>query len=275
MTFRTYHEVDGEDRSGLGAQVATQRARVAARMHGVRRSVAVMSGKGGVGKSYFTAAWAVALAHGRTVGVLDADLGSPTVARLLNASGRLAVDAAGVHPVIGPHGVRVMSTDLILDEAQPLGWKGPQDETFVWRGALGVGVLREMLADVVWTSLDALLIDLPPGADGIKDLRTLHPGLTGAIAITIPSEESYRSVARALHAAMDAGVTVLGVVENMSGYACPDCGKVGPLFPGDAGTRLAGTFGVPLLGRVPFRPGESGPPQLPADVSRRLEEVLA
>jgi ATP-binding protein involved in chromosome partitioning len=132
-----------------------------------------------------------------------------------------------------------------------------------------------MLGDVVWKDLDVLLIDLPPGADSVKDVMTLHAGLSGVIAVTIPSEESYRSVARALRAAEDAGAPILGIVENMSGYACPRCDEVGPLFAGDAGGRLAETARVPLLGRVPFRPADAGPPRLPDEVVRRLAEVIA
>ena len=257
MSFRTYFDVEGPDRSGLAAQVGEQRRRVAARLQHVRRVVAVMSGKGGVGKSHLTAGLALGaatrLAGG--VGVVDADLRSPTVARLLDAHGSLHVDADGVHPVIGAGGVRVVSTEFLLDDASPLRWREPTHERFVWRGALEAGVLREFLSDVAWGTLDLLLIDLPPGADGAVDLADLVPGLAGAIAVTIPTEESGRSVRRALHAAVEAGIRLLGVIENFSGQRCGSCGTVGPLFPGDAGTRLSEELGMPLLGRVPFAAG--------------------
>ncbi len=268
MSFRTYHEVQGDDRSGLGRQVAAQRERVRARLDGVRRVVAVMSGKGGVGKSHVTALLARALAGRGAVGVLDGDFASPTVARLLEARGPLRMEAEGVHPADARDGVRVFSMDLLLGEGDPLRWREPASERFVWRGALEAGALREFLGDVVWGPLDWLLVDLPPGGDRLDDLVDLVPDLAGVVAVTIPSEESERSVRRSLQAARERGLALLGVIENMSGYACGDCGRVGPLFPGDAGPRLAADFDVPLLARLPFAPGVSCPPDL---IDRFLE----
>lgn len=260
MSFRTYHDVTGRDRSDLAGQVQAQRVRIAQRLESVRHVVAVMSGKGGVGKSYVTALLARAAAQrGRRVGVVDADLRSPTVARLLEARGPLRVEADGVRPAVALDGVRVISTDLLLEEGAPLSWREPQAEQFVWRGTLEVGALREFLGDSVWGPLDLLLVDLPPGADGVADLATLVPTLAGALGVTIPSEEAERSVARTLRAAAAAGIRLLGVVENMSGYHCPSCGTMQPLFSGRAGAALSETFGVPLLGRLPFSPTTTDP----------------
>ena len=254
MSHRTYFDMTGADRSDLPGQIAAQRDRVRTRLAAVRRVVAVMSGKGGVGKSYVTAllAQAAAARFSARVGVLDADLRSPTAARLLAAHGPLRVTAAGVEPALGLRGVRVMSTEFLLDEGTPLGWREPEHEAFVWRGTLEAGALREFLSDVVWGDLELLLVDLPPGADGVADLRVLVPALTGALVVTLPSEESERSVTRAMRAASDAGIRLLGVVENMSGYRCPDCGTIGPLFSGHAGERLAAAYGIPLIARVLF-----------------------
>lgn len=255
MKFRTYHEVTGEDASGLGEQIAEQRRRVEARLARVGRVVAVMSGKGGVGKSWITAGLAVArAAAGRRVGLLDLDLAGPTAARLLDARGPLSVDEAGVHPAIGREGVRVFSTDMLLDEGAPLRWREPDEARFVWRGALEAATLREFVADVVWGVLDLLLVDLPPGTSRLQDLSDLVPRLTGVMAVTIPSEESRRAVARAMRAAVEAGLHILGVVENMSAYRCPGCGATEPLFDGDAGQALAAEFDVSLLARIPFHP---------------------
>jgi len=118
-------------------------------------------------------------------------------------------------------------------------------------------VLREFLGDVAWGELEVLLVDLPPGADGGVDLANLAPDLA-ALAVTIPSEESRRSVARALRAAADAGIRLLGVIENMSGYRCGECARIGPLFTGGAGAALAEQFGIPLLARVPFEAERAG-----------------
>ena len=258
MSFRTYREVTGDDRSQLGEQVAAQRRRVDERLRDVGRVIAIMSGKGGVGKSYVTAAIARGLGRRMpgAVGVLDADLASPTTGRLLDARGPLRVDEDGVHPALGSAGAFVCSMDMLLEDGAPLAWREPASERFVWRGTLEAGALREFLADVVWGELDVLLIDLPPGTDRLDDLTELVPTLAGAIAVTIPSEESRRSVERAMRRAAQAGVPLLGVVENMSGYACAGCGAITPLHEGSAGAMLADTFSVPLLYRLPFLPGE-------------------
>ena len=255
MSFRSYDEVAGADRSGLLNQVLAQRARVTERLARVRRVVAVMSGKGGVGKSYVTALLARGAANrkGRQIGVLDADLKSPTCARMLGAKGPVRVGENGAEPVVGLDGVRLFSTDLLLEDGKPLTWKEPDAERFLWRGALETGALREFLSDVAWGDLDLLIIDLPPGADRLDDLAALVPGITGTVAVTIPSEESRRSVERSIRTALDAGIPVLGIVENMSGYACEHCSNVGRLFEGNAGDVLSGTFGIPLLGKLPFR----------------------
>lgn len=278
MTLRTYRDVVGADGSGVAAQVAAQRARVDRRLATVRRIVAILSGKGGVGKSFVTAALArlAAARWAERVGVLDADLRSPTVARMLGAAGPLRVTPTGVVPALGSAGVRVVSTDLLLEDERPLAWREPSGDAFAWRGALEAGVLREFLGDVAWGELEVLLVDLPPGADGGVDLAHLAPGLA-ALAVTIPSEEARRSVARALRAARDAGIRLLGVVENMSGYRCGVCAGTGPLFTGSAGAALAEQFGIPLLARVPFvapRAGEAVAAAFdPAGAARVLEAL--
>jgi ATP-binding protein involved in chromosome partitioning len=255
MSFRGYFQLAGDDASQLGAQVAQQHERVRDRLRDVGSVVAIISGKGGVGKSYVTAAVAIALGRcGAAIGVVDADLHSPTVARMLGARGPLAVDGGAVVPATGYKGVRVISMDLLLDEGSPLRWNAAAGEEHTWRSAVEAGALREFLADVAWGELSTLIVDMPPDTGRLADLAALVPGITGAVAVTIPSEESARSVARAMRAAVDAGVPLLGVVENMSGYACPGCDIVRPLFDGDAGDTLARDFGVPVLAKLPFTP---------------------
>ena len=255
MSFRGYFEVPGDDASRLGAQVAQQHERVRDRLRDVGSVVAIISGKGGVGKSFVTSAVAMAMARcGAAIGVLDADLQSPTVARMLGARGPLSIQEDGVVPATGHKGVRVISMDLLLEEGAPLRWTSTTGEEHTWRGVAETGALREFLGDVAWGSLTALIVDMPPDAGRLTDLAALVPDIAGAIAVTIPSAEAMRSVARAMHAATDAGVPLLGVVENMSGYACQGCDVVRPLFGGDAGETLARDFAVPLLARLPFTP---------------------
>lgn len=277
MTFRTYRQVSGDDSSKLASQVEAQRARIRERLRGVGGIVAVMSGKGGVGKSSIAASLAVAIQArgGPDVGVLDADLKSPTVARMLGAAGPLRVTEEGVHPARGTHGVRVVSTDLLLDEGQPLSWREPDHDRYLWRGALEAGALREFLSDVVWKGIDILLVDLPPGADGVADLHVLIPELSGAVIVTIPSDESRRSVARTMRAAADAKIPLLGVIENMSGAVCDGCGTHVQVFPGNAGEALAADFGVSFLGKVPFQRPDLAPVEVPTPLIERVMELIS
>lgn len=256
IEHRTYADLTAPDTSRMVEQVTAQQERVAGRLAGVKACVAVMSGKGGVGKSLTSAALAAAAAmRGFDVGILDADLVGPTAARMsgVKPSG-LVVREEGVRPARSPAGVRVMSMELLLEDGAPLAWKEPDSESFVWRGAQERSALREFLADVEWGDLDLLVVDLPPGTQRLIDLHELLPRLDGVVVITIPSGASEGAVARSMRLASDREIPLLGVVENMAGYACPRCGETQALFPGDAGARLAEAHGATLLGRVPFDP---------------------
>ena len=256
IDHRTYADLTAPDTSRMVEQVAAQHARVAARLAGVKTCVAVMSGKGGVGKSLATAVLAAACARrGLAVGLLDADLVGPSAARMsgVEPSG-LVVSEDGVRPVVSGAGVRVMSMDLLLEEGVPLAWREPGSESFVWRGAQERSALREFLADVQWGELDLLVVDLPPGTQRLIDLHELLPKLDGIVVLTIPSGASEVAVGRSMRLAREREVPILGVIENMAGYACIGCGEARPLFPGDAGARLAERHEAPLLGRVPFDP---------------------
>jgi ATP-binding protein involved in chromosome partitioning len=254
--IRSYSELTENDRSDLLGQVTAQRERVGARLASVRNVVAVVSGKGGVGKSLVSAGLAAALSQsGRRVGLLDADLYGPTTARMLGVrASRLAVRDGAVEPKIAACGASVMSSDLLLEETAPLAWREPGHERFVWRGSLVAGMLREFLADVAWGALDVLLVDMPPGSERLDTLVELVPDLAGAVVVTIPSDASYRAVRRAVEAARGSSIPLLGVVENMAGYRCGSCRADGPLFAGDAGERLVRDTAQPLLARVPFDP---------------------
>ena len=244
--MRTYHDLAEPDRSGLAAQIGAQRQRVAERLAGVGRVVAVMSGKGGVGKSYVTAHLGRALARaGRRVGVLDADLNGPTIPRLLEVSrAPLTAQPGHIEPLTGSDGVKCISMALLLEDGAPLAFKGPAAESFVWRGAMEASALREFLGDVAWGPLDMLLLDLPPGMQRYLELCDLLAGPPAVVTVTIPTPESGDAVRRAMRAAVDRGSRLLGIIENMTGQG----------FEGSAGDDLAREFTVPLLARIPWHP---------------------
>jgi ATP-binding protein involved in chromosome partitioning len=255
---KTYGALPADGGSGIAAQVAAQRSRLAARLARVHATVAVVSGKGGVGKSALTANLARALAAaGRAVGVLDADLTGPSMAKMLGVRGQaLRVTAGGVAPAVSAEGIRVLSMDLLLPaDETPVVWDAPtQADAHTWRGAMEGTALREFLADTAWGALDVLLLDLPPGPDRLPAVADLVPALTGAVVVTIPSEVSHLVVRKSLTLARERGIRVLGLVENMAGYLCPACGALGPLFEGPGGEATAARHGIPFLGRVPFDP---------------------
>lgn len=277
-------------------QVLAQRRDVTDRLAQIRFVVAIMSGKGGVGKSALTANLAAALAmNGRTVGVLDADIHGPSAAAMLGARGQqVIVQAGGARPAVGMAGVRVMSMDLFLQEDDlPVIWRHPGGlaaDTFVWRGTMEANALREFLADTQWGRLDYLLIDMPPGTDRFETLLRLVPGLSGVLAVTIPSQVSHLVVRRSITAAKQAGAPLLGLVENMAGLTDEAGDITGELFPGGEGETFAAQMGIPYLGKIPFdgllsRTTDSGRPfilehaQRPAgqailSLARKIEESL-
>jgi ATP-binding protein involved in chromosome partitioning len=255
--FRTYHDVDHSTGSQLLEQVLDQRGRLAERLADVGAVVAVASGKGGVGKSAVTANLAALLAaRGRRVGVVDADLNGPSLARMLGVPrGTLTEGEGGILPPRGAAGVPVVSMELLQErEDAPLRWRGPGGDSFIWQSTMETTALREFLGDVAWGGLDVLLVDVPPGTDKIGRLLELVPTLPLALVVTTPSELSRAVVARSLRLLDEAGVPGVGLVANMTGYRCPGCGESHPVFPGDGARRLALETGVPIWGEIPFDP---------------------
>lgn len=266
---KSYQDLVGDGGSDIVGQVTEQIERLRARMQTIRTKVAVVSGKGGVGKSALTVNLATAAAlEGAAVGILDADLNGPSIAKMTGVRGQtLTIDAEGVHPVQGPGGLRIMSMDLLLPKDDtPVMWQAPtQAESYVWRGIMEATALREFLSDTVWGELDMLFLDLPPGTDRMATLTDILPELTGMIIVTIPSEVSHLVVRKSLALASALQLPVLGLIENMVGYACQRCDTVGELFRPGQGVALARDFGVSFLGEIPFDPrlarsGDSGVP---------------
>lgn len=236
-------------------QVTEQTRTVQNRMAGVRHKLVVMSGKGGVGKSMTTVNLALALArNGFRVGILDVDLNGPCVPQMLGMPGKpLEITAEGAMPPIGPLGIKVASMEFFLKESSPVRWKGPMDLSPVWLGLMEMNVIREFLGDIVWGELDFLLADLPPGAAADKPpvIAGFLPDLAGALVVTTPSEVASNVVQKSIGYAQELGISVLGIIENMSQYRCPTCGAENELFEGNT-QGMCEALNIPLMGRIPF-----------------------
>jgi len=265
-------------------QVTEQIKAVKRRMASVRRKLVVMSGKGGVGKSMTTVNLALAFARqGHKVGVLDVDLNGPCVPQMLGMRGqRFTITPDGAIPPVGPLGIKVGSMDFFLDELAPVRWKGPMDLSPVWLGLMEMNVIREFIADIVWGDVDYLLTDLPPGAAADKPpvIAGFIPDLDGAIVVTTPSEVASDVVRKSIAYARDLDINVLGVVENMSMYRCPQCGTESALFEGDT-EAMCQALDLPLLGRIPFdrtlaKSFDKGAPLIEGDYPtlKRFDEIV-
>jgi ATP-binding protein involved in chromosome partitioning len=257
--MKTYADIVGDGGSNVLAQVQQQAARLQERLRNIRHIVAVVSGKGGVGKSTVTVNLAAAYAmHGHHVGVLDADINGPSVAKMLGVRGYTPqVTPHGVTPATGALEMRVMSMDLFLpDDATPVLWKAPtQQEAFVWRSTMEMTALRELLTDTIWGELDCLFLDLPPGTERLPNVAGLLPFMAGALMVTIPSQVSQLIVQKSLTLAKEVlPGRIIGLVDNMQGYVCAHCHTVGELFPESHSAAIATALQVPYLGGIPFDP---------------------
>lgn len=219
---------------------------VAQNMQQVRFKVAVMSGKGGVGKSTVAANLAVALAKKYTVGLVDLDLDGPSIPRLLGVKGcklELRDHSFGIIPVAGAGGVKVISTGFVLED----------DDAITWFSKLRLSTLEQFLSLVEFGELDFLVFDLPPGTGAeTANLFKCLPGLSGAVIVTIPAQLSQDVARRAIRLCQKVGVPIFGVIENMSGLLCPNCRTVVATEEETGGERLARSTGVRFLGRIPL-----------------------
>ncbi len=248
---REKYRVPPEVRARIEAlkKVREQERMIRENMKKIRYRIAVLSGKGGVGKSFITASLGFALAHlGRKVGVFDADIYGPSIPRMMGVEGEkiLATSQGRLLPVVAPLGVKVMSIGLML----------PSTEVpVIWRGVLTTSAIREILAYTEWGELDYLLVDLPPGTgdEQLTIAEMLRGMLDGAIIVTIPSAVSKDVVVKALMFANKLSIRVLGVVENMSYFECPD-GTRHYIFGEGAGKEIARSYNVELLAEIPIDP---------------------
>jgi ATP-binding protein involved in chromosome partitioning len=241
---------------------------------GVRNAVAVGSGKGGVGKSTVAVNLAASLVQqGATVGLLDADVYGPNIPMMMGVSDARPVSRDGkrIEP-IEAHGVKLMSIGFLIDESQPVVWRGPMLHQ----------AIRQFLSDVVWGDLDYLIIDLPPGTGDVQLSLSQFLPLTGAVVVTTPQAVSMADVLKAVSMFQmeQINVPVLGVVENMSGFVAPDTGTMYDIFGSGGGKRISEKMNVPYLGEVPIDPlvrisGDGGTPLVMSHPDSPAAEALS
>jgi ATP-binding protein involved in chromosome partitioning len=221
----------------------------------VKHTIAVSSGKGGVGKSTVAVNLAVALrGMAAGVGIIDADVYGPDIPMMLGSRGKPGMFDNRIIPVEA-HGLKMMSIGLLVNEREPLVWRGPMIHSFI----------QQMLRDVMWGALDYLIFDMPPGTgDAQLSLSQVIP-LGGVVMVTTPQDVALLDVRKAIGMFQRLNVPILGIVENMSHFICPHCNAKTAIFGDTGGRRIAEEYGVPLLAQIPLDPetrvaGDQGTP---------------
>jgi ATP-binding protein involved in chromosome partitioning len=211
---------------------------------GICNVIAVASGKGGVGKSTTAVNLALALAlEGARVGLLDADIYGPSQPRMMGLQGARPStrDGKRLEP-LEAYGVKVMSIGFLIEEEQPM----------VWRGPMVTQALTQLLNDTRWGELDYLIVDMPPGTGDIQLTLAQRVPVSGAVIVTTPQDIALLDARKGLRMFQKVSIPVLGVVENMSTHVCSKCGHEEPIFGAGGGARMAGQYGVALLGALPL-----------------------
>jgi ATP-binding protein involved in chromosome partitioning len=222
---------------------------------GVRNTIAVASGKGGVGKSTVAVNVATALARaGASVGLLDADVYGPSIPLMMGTHDKPMMRNQRIVP-LEAHGVKLMSIGFILDPEKAL----------IWRGPLVAQLIGQFLNDVDWGDLDYLVIDLPPGTGDVQLTLVQKIPISGAVIVTTPQEVALADAVKGLKMFQEVKTPILGIVENMSGFICPSCNEVHDIFGSGGGQRTAEQHGIELLGQIPLEPsvrvgGDAGTP---------------
>jgi ATP-binding protein involved in chromosome partitioning len=209
----------------------------------VKNIIAVASGKGGVGKSTTAANLALALAaEGATVGVLDADIYGPSQPMMLGVSGRPeSEDGKTMQPMMA-HGVQVMSIGFLVEP----------DQAMIWRGPMATQALEQLLRQTNWRDVDYLIVDLPPGTGDIQLTLSQRVPLTGAVIVTTPQDIALLDAKKGVAMFEKVGVPILGLIENMAVYCCPNCGHTEHIFGADGGKRMAAEYKMDYLGALPL-----------------------
>ncbi len=212
----------------------------------IKRVIAVMSGKGGVGKSMITASLAVLLSRkGYNVGILDGDITGPSIPKMFGINSRAKGNEDGIFPEITAGGIKIMSINLLLEDPEmPVAWRGP---------VIG-GVIKQFWSEVIWGELDYLLIDMPPGTGDVPLTVFQSIPVDAAITVTSPQELVGMIVKKAYNLASMMGIRTLGAIENMSFAVCPDCGKHINIFGESRLEETCDQLGIAALGRMPIDP---------------------
>ena len=259
-------------KKGESEEDFSERRELESRLCRIRRKLVVLSGKGGVGKSTVAVNIATALQMaGKRVGLLDVDIHGPSIPTMLGLQGAVLQNGPdGLLPV-DADGVKVMSLGFLLPDP---------DQAVIWRGPLKMGAIKQFLKDVAWGDLDYLVIDSPPGTgDEPLSVCQLIGRLDGAVIVTTPQKVAAIDVRKSITFCRQLGVPVLGVVENMSGFACPKCGEVSAIFSSGGGRRIAKDMKVPFLGAIPIDPaiaasGDDGRPYVSAFAASATAKVM-
>lgn len=242
---------------------------------GVKHTILVMSGKGGVGKSTFSVNLAVTIGKERSVGLIDADLNGPDDPMMLGI-GREKLSANGnrIVPAVSKfNNVKVVSMAFILPD---------ENTALIWRGALRGRIMHNFLEDTEWTGTDYIIIDFPPGTgdEAITVAQMIPSKIDGVIIVVTPQDVALNDAKKAINFAEQFKMNIIGIVENMSGFACPHCGKITEIFKTGGAEKLANEKGINFLGRIPIFPeivdfGDSGIPAVTSseNVRKIYEEI--
>lgn len=210
----------------------------------VKKVIAVVSGKGGVGKSLTTSLLAsYANKQGKSVGLMDADITGPSIPHMFGVDERITGDEKGINTVLSPSGMQMVSMNLLLDDAT---------SPVIWRGMVISGTVMQFWTDVIWKDVDLLFIDMPPGTGDVPLTVFQSIPIAGIVIVTTPQDLVKMVVEKAVNMARIMNIPVLGLVENMSYLTCPDCGKKMEIFGHSKAAEIAAEYGIPAIARMPL-----------------------